>query len=144
MTLLTCSSPVKFRRDTLIAMILVFLSGIMINTTSSAHCGTTPVYVGSLPAIELPAFNIETLIDRLKKTKAIGLFTKLALKGDVDDLLGDIQKVGTTNKLDNIRSQFDGLVLKTLTLLDDKDPTLAEDIYISREQIWQSIIEDKT
>ena len=140
-----CSSSVKLQRTKLFFGLITIFLGIMISSTATAHSSTKPIFVGALPTIEIvPAFSIDTLIERLKSTKAIGLFTKLALKDDVEDLMENIRKADPKSDLSKSRSEFDGLVLKTLTLLDDKDPTLAEDIYVARDQIWQSIIEDKT
>ncbi len=39
-----------------------------------------------------------------------------------------------------VRSRFDGLVMKILALLEG-DPQLARDIYAAREQIWSSLLE---
>lgn len=83
--------------------------------------------------------DVAALKERLRDTKAIGVFTKLALKNQVDALLQqfrahylDGQKTGTAA----LRQQYDMLVLKVLALLQDGDPPLAKTIAGSREAIW--------
>jgi hypothetical protein len=65
--------------------------------------------------------------------------TKLALKNQVDDLLNQFRafyqgKLKTT--LAELRRPYDLLVLKVLSLLQDRDPSLAAAIAASREAIW--------
>lgn len=88
-------------------------------------------------------FGMHTLIERLKKTDALGVFTKLAIRSDALDLM-DMVKVYNKHRanfsLKELRARFDGLVLKVLALLDD-DPKLSRDIYLARERIWKSLLE---
>ena len=65
--------------------------------------------------------------------------TKLTLKNQVDDLLNQFRafyagKLKTT--LAELRRPYDLLILKVLSLLQDKDPPLASDLASSREAIW--------
>jgi hypothetical protein len=79
------------------------------------------------------------LEQRLKDTHAIGLFTKLSLKNQVDDLLGAFRAFHggqTQPPLSDLRQRYDLLLLKVLTLLQDGDPPLASAISASREAIW--------
>ena len=86
-----------------------------------------------------PPLDVAALKARLRDTNAIGIFTKLALKNQVDDLLqkfrahyGSGQKTGVAA----LRQPYDMLVLKVLALLQDSDPSLARTIAGSREAIW--------
>jgi hypothetical protein len=91
------------------------------------------------PPLDLPA-----LEKRLRETKAVGVFTKITLKNQVDDLVDqfrDYHRKQTKNSLDQLRQRFDMLLLKLLTLLQDEDPALARTIMASREAIW-SILTD--
>jgi hypothetical protein len=88
--------------------------------------------------------DIDGLIERLRGTRAIGVFTKLALRNDVESLISDAHNAvenGDEDKLPVLRTRFDGLVMKTLALLDGRDDELARDIYQAREFVWQSILE---
>jgi len=86
-----------------------------------------------------PTLDLKALETRLKETKAIGVFTKLTVKNQVDDLLQQFRayyqgKLKTT--LTELRRSYDMLVLKVLALLQDADPPLASAIAASRESIW--------
>jgi hypothetical protein len=67
------------------------------------------------------------------------VFTKLALKNEVDALLDRFRAFhagrGATT-LTTLRESFDLLVLKVVSLLQDKDGLLARDISTSREALW--------
>ena len=90
------------------------------------------------------AFDLDMLTERLKQTSAIGVFTKLAINSDATDLIDAVKKYRQLavlqTKLAEVRSRFDGLVIKILALLED-DPQLARDIYVAREQIWSNLLE---
>ncbi|MDQ6971248.1 MAG: hypothetical protein Q9M30_01225 [Mariprofundaceae bacterium] len=93
-----------------------------------------------------PRFDMDALIARLKESDAIGMFTKLALRSDALDLMDLVNTWKHKAKkisLQEVRSRYDGLVLKVLALLDD-DPALSGDISSAREEIWQSLLEVKT
>jgi hypothetical protein len=91
-----------------------------------------------------PPLDLTALETRLKETKAIGVFTKITLKNQVDDLLDQFRayyqgRIKTT--LAELRQPYDRLLLKVLSLLQDGDPELAREIVTSREAIW-SILAD--
>ena len=91
-----------------------------------------------------PPLDLKSLETRLKETKAIGVFTKLTLKNQIDDLLDRFRAYyqgRLKTSLAELRRAFDMLVLKTLALLQDADPPLAGAIASSRESIW-SILSD--
>jgi len=86
-----------------------------------------------------PPLDLDALEIRLKETKAIGLFTKLTLKNQIDDLLDRFRAFHQGRleaSLAELRQSFDRLVLKVLALLQDSDPPLAGAIVSSRESIW--------
>jgi len=90
-------------------------------------------------------FNMDMLIERLKKTNALGMFTKLALRSDASDIMGMVKaynKRRAKYSLKELRARFNGLVLKVLALLDD-DPRLSRDISLAQEDIWKSLLEVK-
>ena len=86
-----------------------------------------------------PPLDLTALETRLKETKAIGVFTKIALKNQVDDLLNQFrvyyQRQDKTAPAE-LRQPYDRLLLKVLSLLQDGDPELARAIVASREAIW--------
>ena len=94
------------------------------------------------PQIAAPApapLALDTLEQRLKETPAIGVFTKLTLKNQVDDLLSLFRayyegRGGLT--IPQLRQNYEQLLTKVLNLLKDGDPALAGSIVNSREAIW--------
>jgi hypothetical protein len=86
-----------------------------------------------------PPLDVAALKARLRDTNAIGIFTKLALKNQVDDLLQRFRAhygSGQKTSVASLRQPYDMLVLKVLALLQDSDPSLARAISGSREAIW--------
>ena len=87
-----------------------------------------------------PPLDLKSLETRLKETKAIGVFTKLTLKNQIDDLLDQFRAFYQGRlkiSLTELRRSYDLLVLKVLALLQDVDPPLAGAIAASRESIWR-------
>jgi hypothetical protein len=85
-----------------------------------------------------------SLVTRLRKTKAISLRTKVAVKNESDDLLERFRAYHAqhgTVTLAELRRSYDSLFLKLYSLLEDADPPLARDIDRSRAAIW-SILAD--
>jgi hypothetical protein len=83
--------------------------------------------------------DLKSLETRLKETQAIGVFTKLTLKNQIDQLLDQFRAFyqgKAKTSLAELRRSYDMLVLKVLALLQDTDPPLASAIAGSREAIW--------
>jgi hypothetical protein len=86
-----------------------------------------------------PPLDLTSLEKRLRETDAIGVFTKLTLKNQVDDLLGRFRahyEGRTKTSLRELRQPFDLLILKVLSLIQDRDSSLASAILASREAMW--------
>ena len=94
--------------------------------------------------VSLPPVDLKSLEKRLRETEAIGLFTKITLKNQIDDLVNQFREhhrnSGKTS-LAELRQRYDMLLLKLLSLLQDKDPSLAGTIVASRDTLW-SILTD--
>jgi len=110
--------------------------------TSAPPLAKQPTVVA--PDSAPPTLNLAALEQRLRDTRAIGAFTKLSLKNQVDDLLDEFQdfyrgKIKTP--LTALRQRYDLLMMKVLSLLQDSDSALASSILSSREAIW-SILKD--
>ena len=85
-----------------------------------------------------PSLDLVSLEQRLRDTKAIGVFTKISLKNQVDDLLTQFRAFhqGGAGVLTELREKYNLLLLKVLSLLQGSDPVLAQAIASSREAIW--------
>ena len=86
------------------------------------------------------------LKDQLKATKAIGVFTKIALKNQVDDLMDQFRAYyqgNTKTTMPELRRRYDLLMMKVLSLLQDSDQKLASEVVSSREAIWALLSDPK-
>jgi len=93
-----------------------------------------------------PALDLATLKAQLKDTKAIGVFTKITLKNQVDDLLDRFRAYyeGKAKfSMTELRRSYDLLMMKVLSLLQDDDQKLASLIVSSREAIWGLLADPK-
>jgi hypothetical protein len=94
-----------------------------------------------------PTLDLKGLEQRLRDTHAIGLFTKLSLKNQVDDLLAQFKafhqgRAGVT--LAQLRQKYEQLLMQVISLLQDHDPSLASAVSSSREAIWGILTDPKT
>jgi hypothetical protein len=90
------------------------------------------------------ALDLASLEQRLRDTHAIGVFTKLSLKNQVDDLLAQFKSFHrgqTPPTLTQLRQQFELLLMKVVTVLQDGDAALASEVSSSREALW-SVLSD--
>jgi len=91
------------------------------------------------------ALDLKGLEERLKESSAIGLMTKLTLKNQVDDLVARFKAFHAGSRpptLDQLRPSYEMLLMKVLSLLQDKDASLAREINASRDAIW-GVLTDK-
>jgi hypothetical protein len=96
------------------------------------------------PPVRVATLDLGSLEKRLRDTKAIGVFTKLSLKNEVDDLLEqfrDFHQSRDQTRLAKLRQAYDLLLLKVLSLLQDGDPGLARDVSSSREALWNILVD---
>jgi len=107
---------------------------------------TEPAPKAAVPAPQAQTLDLGSLEQRLKDTKAIGVFTKLSLKNQVDDLLGELRAFhngSAKTPTAELRQKYDTLIIKVLTLLQDGDPQLASAISSSREALWGILMDPK-
>ena len=93
-----------------------------------------------------PALDLKTLEQQLRDTKAIGLFTKITLKNQIDDLLDHFREYYQGKAkltLTDLRRSYELLIMKVLSLLQDEDQKLASAIVSSREAIWGLLADPK-
>jgi hypothetical protein len=113
---------------------------------AQAPKATAPVTPAAPPRQTAPALDLAALTAQLKATKAIGVFTKLTLKNQVDDLLDEFRDhhAGKAKpSVTELRRSYDLLMMKVLSLLQDRDQKLASQILSSRERIWGVLADPK-
>jgi hypothetical protein len=89
------------------------------------------------------AISLDELGTRIKQTPAIGTFSKLALKNDLDDLVDGLRGYHARKEgnLDDLHQRYEALVLKLMTLLEEDEPDLALALGRSRERIWNRLVD---
>ena len=98
------------------------------------------------PVAATPTLDLNALEQRLRDTKAIGLFTKLSLKNQVDDLLAQFKAFHqgqARNTLEQLRQKYELLLMRVVSVLQDGDPALASAVLSSREAIWSILTDPK-
>jgi hypothetical protein len=112
-----------------------------------APAAASPAPVSPAAVVEAgPHLDLKGLEQRLRDTGAIGVFTKLALKNSVDDLLAKFRAYHGGQQpptLADLRPNYELLIMKVQSLIQKDDPTLADDVARSREVIW-SVLADKS
>jgi hypothetical protein len=99
------------------------------------------------PTATAPALDLKALEQRLRDTHAIGVFTKLSLKNQVDDLLAQFKtfyRGQSQITLAQLRQKYEVLLMKAVSVLQDNDPQLASAISSSREAIWNVLADPKS
>lgn len=100
--------------------------------------------VASPSSVETLDFS--SLVTRLRKTKAINLRTKVAVKNESNDLLEQARayhaQTGATTLAD-LRRSYDSLFQELHSLLENADPLLARDIDRSRAAIWEVLADPR-
>ena len=98
------------------------------------------------PVAAAPTLDLKGLEQRLRDTQAIGLFTKLSLKNQVDDLLAQFKAFHqgqSRNTLEQLRQKYEVLLMKVVSLLQDGDPALASAVLSSSQAIWGVLTDPK-
>jgi hypothetical protein len=119
-------------------------------TTAAVPPSPSPVVAASPPTFRPPvattSLDLKQLEQRLRDTHAVGVFTKLSLKNQVDDLLAQFKAFHqgqSRNNLEQLRRQYELLLMRVVSLLQDGDPALASAILSSREAIWGILTDPK-
>lgn len=125
----------KINLDTVLGLLLVVILSIGLATQAvpdDAH--------GS------DDFDLNTLIDRVAGSKALGFLTKLSLKRDIDrflDSVRDFHKGTGDASLDQLRERYDALVHSLVVLVQDKDEELVKTIDDGRDKLWALLADEE-
>ena len=88
-------------------------------------------------ALQGHEMNLTDLEQRVRDTRAISVFQKLALQREVNDLLARFRNAysGNQNEVSSLRRPYERLIASIQAQLG-RDPKLASEISASREAIW--------
>lgn len=142
------------RNLTVLALATLMVTLTAVTNVAGGNGGVTPAEeTREKPApADTPAetvtetYDIKALVARLRDTKAIGFFTKLALKNQIDDLMDRFRRfhgLEEETPLETLRDQFNLLFMKVVTLLQDRDPTLGQEIAKGREILWGKLADPR-
>jgi hypothetical protein len=96
-------------------------------------------YPAAVSATPAQLLDLAALKTRLRNTQAIGVFAKLALKRQLDDLLQQFRSHhtgGRRTSVASLRQAYELLLHSVLAQVQHGDPPLARSISESREAIW--------
>ncbi len=91
--------------------------------------------------------DLDTLGQRLSATDAVGIFTKLTIKGKVDILYRDLKAyhAGRSSlNLKVLKERFLLMVQGIVLMVQNKDPELARDVSAARKSIWAMLADPES
>jgi hypothetical protein len=120
---------------------LYHLTSTMAETSYAAKASTGP-RTSCEESVEDEIVDLDFLEKRLRKTKAVGVLTRLRLSGEIKDLLAKLERYHAGNSdldIDQLNEQFDLLYMKVVSLVQDKDLDLHRQLCNSWTQIWHGL-----
>ncbi len=90
--------------------------------------------------------DLDDLVKRIGDSSAIGTFTKLSLKLEIDRFERDLRAFhdrAGKHSLGELHERYDLLVHKLMRLLQDKDPGLAREIAEARDFLWAKLADPR-
>lgn len=102
-----------------------------------------------VPGIGTPSGNIDlvALETKISNTSAINIFDKLKLKNGIDSLTSEIDQFHSgqsANSLGDLKLRFEDFLHSTVAMLRKGDPSLAEELVRSREELWKLLTNPKS
>ena len=88
--------------------------------------------------------DIDILTDDLESTEAIDFITKLRLNRELNRLVAAFREYhdgSGSHSLPALHARFDRLLMTTLALIEDDDPTLFLKLKRSRTKLWHNLID---
>jgi hypothetical protein len=94
------------------------------------------------PPVEEEIVDLQILANMLAKTKAIGMFTKLGLKKDIEKVLLRLERFHNGNSkftLEQLEEQYNLLLMKIAIHLQDNDLALHHHLCNAWLTIWEDL-----
>jgi hypothetical protein len=101
----------------------------------------------SCPTVSKEIVDLDMLAKGLEHSSAVGLFEKLRLKSAIDNLLDRFKDYhrGTGGfTLDQLQEQYDVLMMRIASQLQDKDASLHGQLCNAWDSIWATLEDRKT
>ena len=126
--------------QTFCVLLPVLVMFIVLSLPVTAHDPTMPR--GGCPPVEEEIIDLQILGDMLADTRAIGLFTKLSLKNDIEKVLRRLNRFHDGKSkftLEQIEEQYDLLLMKIAIHLQDNDLALHHHLCNAWLVIWEDL-----
>lgn len=128
---------------TLHALLVIFFASGSVIAAAALYAHSSTLAGSALALVDQEdGLDLNDLTQRITDTKAVGLFSKLSLKKDVDKLekdLRDYHAGGGSQTLDALKERYDLMVHNLLVMVQDKDSRLADDIVAARDPLWERL-----
>ncbi len=126
------------------------LIGLAVTLVMSTGATASPDQIALLmiPSLERPSTNIDldALETKISNTNAINFLAKLKLKNEIDSLtneIGQIHNGQSANSLGELKRRFEDFLRSTVAMLRKGDPLLAEELVMSREELWKMLTDSE-
>ena len=126
-------------------LLFVIIALVLIAVSSSVNAGNSEsksISRSQCTSVQQEIVDFETLEKKIRKTNAIGVMAKLKLSSDIKKLLADIKAFhagNTTLTLEQQREQYDLLYMKVVSLVQEKDPELYNQLCSAWDPVWVAL-----
>ena len=132
--------PLVSRTKLVCCLFPVIVMAVFLSLPVIAHDPNAPR--SGCPPVEEEIVDLKLLADMLAKTKAVGLFTKLSLKKDINNVLKRLNQFhdGKSNfTLEQLEEQYNLLLMKIAIHLQDNDLALHRHLCNAWLVIWEDL-----
>jgi hypothetical protein len=94
------------------------------------------------PKVSQEIVDLDVLADGLKNSNAVGLFEKVRLKSSIDELIGRMKAFhggARSYSLAQLQEQYDVLMMRIATQLQDKDLPLHGQLCNAWDALWSQL-----
>lgn len=129
-----------------------WLAALLLAASASGHAqspaaGQHAAALQACPTIKNEIVDLDMLAKGLEHSSAVGLIEKLRLKSAIDELLGRLKSyhggIGRFT-LAQLQEQYDLLMMRIATQLQDKDATLHGQLCNAWDSIWATLQDRKS
>lgn len=116
-------------------------------TAASNPAAARAAALQACPKVKDDIVDLDRLAEGLKGSSAVGLVEKLRLKSAIEELIGRFKAFHRNDKrftLAQLQEQYDLLMMRIATQLQDKDATLHGQLCNAWDSIWATLQDRKS
>jgi hypothetical protein len=124
--------------DVALRAIFIVVAAILLGNINESVAATLEP-LSACPSVDEEILDLQMLSGALRDTKAVGTMTKIRLKSDINKVLKRLENwhAGKTKfTLDELEEQYNLLLMKIATLINDRDQVLHQQICNSWVGLW--------